>query len=362
MKTAKIKISASLIYDAVSRVSHWVERVSVNTALQGMVFECKDGMLGVTATDGLSTDITIYMSVDADQEFRVCLPARTMLEKLSIYAKGSNEIDISVGKVVTMKCGQHTSRIHLLDIDYFPAVKRDFEGAAQNEIDSSVFIDAISKTTGTYDAKSAFPALGGIYMSNGDFVSIDGIKVALVSGVSVLDDSILVNGATCNKIAKAIDGIDKIGIFVHDGRLVVRWGWGVITATLLSFDFPDYKSIVPHDFTTNVVVPRELLLEAVNLARLEAMESQDLIILGVTKEQITLRATSNIGTHESEIKFDSMSGEDIEVGLSSTYLLEALRKIKSQNVYIHLNDPTRLVVFSDGDQYQYGVMPKYVQP
>lgn len=360
MKTQKVTIAASVLHDAVARASHWIERASISPALQGMVFECANGVLGITATDGLTTDITIYINVDKEPEFRVCLPANMLAAKLGVYAKVGGDINISIGKAATIKCGPHTSRVQFLDIDYFPTVKRGFDVSDKEKIESSAFIDAVSKTTGTYDAKSAFPALGGIYMNNGDVVSTDGIKVALLSGAGIVDGSILVNGATCSKIAKAIDGIEEISLFTQDNRLVVSWESGVITTTLLDFEFPDYAGIVPHEFSTSVTIDKELLLEAITLSRLEALEAHDFIILDIAKDGVILRAISNSGTHESSLGIESFSGDELTVGLSSSYMIDALRKIKAKMVQILLNGPTKLVVLYDGVNYKYGIMPKYV--
>ena len=339
MAIPKITMKASVLYNALQTASHWVKKASINQTLQGVMIEHADGVLSITATDGLSTDITLYLEVASDGEFSVCVPAALLITKLQVYDSGNMEITISFGKVVTVRAGKHLSRLILLDKSLFPNVTRDFleKAAAEgvSEIDPSEFIDAVGKIVGVSDPSSPYPAIGGVYLNKNDVVTIDGVKVALLSGTNLIEDTILVSGTTCSKIAKALAGIKRATMFVEEGyRLVVYWEGGVITTTLLQYDFPDYASIIPDEYSTEIELLREDLLTTMQLTTVEAREVENLVMLDFEEESLLVQAVSGVGTHQSEVSYISMAGEPIRIGMSMIYLIDALRKINNESYFI----------------------------
>jgi len=356
----KITLETKTLLDATATAAMWVTKKSPIQALQCIRFTFASGILELSATDASSSDISLYLPVDQDGEFDVCIPVDRILPKLQVLARSSKALTITVGKTVTIATSVHSSRINPVGVDYFPELSRDFDFDAGTEVQSAEFADAIQKTVVAADPKSPYRALEGIYMNNGDMVSADGTKISLYKA-DFVSGSVLVPADSLAKVARAISGLDAVKILHTESKFVVYWSGGVIVAATIGYDFPDYNSIIPKEHETEFVLDRSILLDAINMATADALDSQNLITVDASGETILIQANSSSGGHSSKIEPESFSGPSKRFGLSVKYLKDALAKISGSQVTFGVNSPSALVMIYSGTEYKYGVMPMYVK-
>jgi len=359
----KITLKTKTLLDATSKAAMWVTKKSPIQALQCVRFTRTGNKLELSATDGSSTDISLYLEVDGEgDDFDFCIPADRLLPKLQILAKSEQDITLTFGKTVSLTSGSHYSRINTIGTEYFPELQRKPEYfSATKDVLSDDLIDAISKTLASADPNSPYPALEGIYINGKDVVSADGTKIALYTDVSFMDGDILVHADSFSKIAKAISGTQNIAMIRDDKRLVVVWGGGISTATIIGYDFPDYKAIIPEGYETEFSLDRQELLDAIGLASSDAVDSNNLVVIDAGSDAVIIHSESSIGDHTSEMKPLTFSGPQKRFGISLKYLKDALAKIKKNNIEFGVNATNGLIVLHDGDIYKYGIMPMYVK-
>jgi len=356
----KITFKSKAILDAVSKVAIFAANKSPIQALQCVRVTLGNGVLELSASDGSSVDISVYIETDSDGEFDLCLLAEKLLPKLQVFAKAADTIDISFGKIVTLKAGKHVSRINSISPDLFPDLDRSFIAKIANieKVASGELVTAIRMTVAAADPKSPFPALEGIFMNGVDIVSADGARLAVYKSPGFIDDPTVVPAASLSKIAQVIADVENIYVIRYGDKLVVGWDTGVVTSTIISHSFPDYKSIVPNGFETKITVKRTELLEALNLATVDAVDSSNLVIISVSEENgMAISAESGTGGHSSTLDYTKFSGNPQKIGLSIKYLKDATTKLNSEEITFGINSPENIVVLTDSDSYVYGIMP-----
>ncbi len=130
-----------------------------------------------------------------------------------------------------------------------------------------------------------------------------------------------------------------------------------IIAQKLTGNFPDYERVMPRaDATPNVLtVSRRQLLGAservYNLNRKERLPSMMLHVNGSTFVQ----SRGNI-TFTEPLQSACYTGADIEIGLNSAYIVDAMKSATSETLEVRLQDAKSAMVICEPG-FQYVVMP-----
>jgi len=353
-------MKTSSLLSELDRCIRWVEKRTINESLQGFLIEIVDDKLLVSATDGLSTDITTITGVDANANVKVCIPALQLNKIVSEISKVSDTVDIKFGKKVTVRAGQHINYIIPLDESMYPSLFRESNGDGI-EIDPSAFERAVKLTAGISDAKSPFPALGGIYFANGDAVSTDGVRMCIFKGIRISDEPVLLDGNVCNKIAQAISKEESASVSVNPGRVMFSWDNGITSVTKTVGNFPKYQTLMRDSSETQIAIDKEEFSVAVRMGAGYAQQSENLVILEAKDGKLSIQTVSMTGSHLSTLDCDTFSGPEKKIGLSIKYLLDAITKIDSELIYVGINSEKDIVLFTNGNDYTYGIMPMYVK-
>ena len=356
-----MKIQAKKLDEAISKVSLWANRKSPLESVQGILAEGKGNMVSFSATDAISTDITMAVEVDGDVDFRICLPTDYFAKTISALSSAAEEISIAVGRNTTITSGGRETTIQPLDDAYFPVISREYEVEESIEISGREFAEVIKLVVSTFDSKNPYSALEGIYFSNGDVVSMDGFRLSVYEGFSFFQESVLIYGENLTKIAKAISEEDVVRVVWGDRRIYFIWEGGTISTTIIDYEYPNYRGIIPSGYASFGSVAKDELKLSINMASKYAEDSEYLLIAEIMDYgQLVLRSLSHVGTHRSEIEC-VVEGESVKFGISLKYLRDALARL-SGDIEILVSDPTKLIVLrGDVKEYLYGIMPMAVK-
>lgn len=364
----KLKFKTVELADALGMAMRWVQKRTVIPALQGFLINAGYGVFSISATDGLSTDITVTISTDSDvEELVACVPADLLTRTIATLSKVTEDVELSfTNKNVTVLSGKKMSRISLFDPDNYPAMNIDFVSTGIDHEDLSVSVEefarAVYLTKSAYDPKSPFPALENIYFDGEKVVSVDGYRLCLVEGLHILEEPKLINGETCYKIYAALSGkVDKIGVTTSGNRVVFYWDGGIITTTTSSYKFPKYMQLLSDEYETEFSVPKDELSVALALSKDYAEESMNLVIFEYTDAVLDIHAISNTGEYSGAILASNASGPSKKFGLSYRYIRDAITKMESENIYFGINDVQGMVAVHNSQDYVYGIMPMYVK-
>ncbi len=133
-----------------------------------------------------------------------------------------------------------------------------------------------------------------------------------------------------------------------------------LTSRIIDGVFPDYRQIIPKDHTTEAVVLKQDLLNALKLSNIFSDKFNQVNLIIKPKEKIFELSSKNNDIGENTTKVDAaISGEDIELGFNYRYFLECLQSINTDSVSIKLNQPSRpMVIKGNSDSsFTYLIMP-----
>ena len=134
-----------------------------------------------------------------------------------------------------------------------------------------------------------------------------------------------------------------------------------LTARLLDGNYIDYKRIIPKDCKTRVLVNTADFYTMTDRAQLIAREGNNSVMLHFEGDTLTMSAESFVGRGEDTMEV-SIVGDPIDIAFNPKYIINILKNISDETVYVEFNSPISPCVIRpvQGDAYLYLIVPMRV--
>lgn len=125
-------------------------------------------------------------------------------------------------------------------------------------------------------------------------------------------------------------------------------------ATFLpSFNYPNYKALLPAKFAHETEINSGLMLKNVQIASLVSTDSR--LYLTFNGSNITVSAESQEGDCKLPMTSFSEISQETKFAFSADYLVSLLTPIKSGSTSLHINQPSQPVIFKSTLEEDYSV-------
>ena len=207
-------------------------------------------------------------------------------------------------------------------------------------------------------------------------VSTDGNRFALRRrDCELLDNSLeegfnfIIPGKTLNELLKIIpDSENTVRINFGRKHVIFVIGEMIFFSRLIEGDYIDYQRIIPKKEKIVVKLNRDILLDCLERVSLVSEEKGAGQVRSYVKcefEGDLLKVSSNSSTYSVSDEMEiSKTGEDIKIGFTCRYLIDALRSIEDDEVLLKMTSPLSLMAIcrcpeTEGpeDEYLYIIGP-----
>lgn len=368
-------IERAQLLKALGHVQSVVERRGTIAVISHIKLEAKGDSVNLTGTD---MDISLMEKAPATVSSAgvATVPAHTFYDIVRKLPEGS-QVEISAkgdsGRI-TIRCG--TSRFGLsgLPADDFPAISEG-ELPYNFTLTSEECRAIVQKPSFAISTEETRYYLNGIYLhahgSDGDktlrAVATDGhrlarVEVSLPAGAAGMPGVIIPRKAIY-ELRKLLDEAGgDVHIALSDTKIRFICGDAVLISKLIDGNFPDYERVIPSGNDKIMEVDCKRFTQAVDRVSIISSEKSRAIKMQVESGKITLSASSaEHGTASEELEV-SYSGDGLEIGFNSRYLLEMMSQMEGDTVQLNLADSSAPVLVRDqGDVTAlYVIMPMRV--
>jgi DNA polymerase-3 subunit beta len=114
-----------------------------------------------------------------------------------------------------------------------------------------------------------------------------------------------------------------------------------LVSRLIDGQFPNYQQVLPSSHATRAVMEREEMLKAVRLSALIAVQSANVVKIGIPGDgatAVTISAAAEIGENEGEVDA-AIEGDSTSIAFNARYLEQALGNMEGEQVALELNGP-----------------------
>lgn len=361
----KIICNTSILAEAALNVQKAVMTKTAMPILEGILFTTTDQGLKLTGYD-LEIGIETVIEADIIEEGSVILNAKTFCDIIR---------HIPYDKVIFETDDKLQCKIYCGDIEYYMSGinPKDYPelpvivNGKDIEVSQKVLKDMIKKTIFSVAVNDVRVIHKGIKFEirPGEIrlVAIDSHRIAIRKefiNYNGEELSFVVPSKTMGETMKLIpddDNFIKIGL----GRRHILFeinGYTIISR-LLEGEFMKYESIIPQNFNTVVRVKTKELIDSIERVSLIITDRfKAPLKMEFEENEIRMSTTTALGTANDKLEA-SIDGNDIEIGIQSRYILDALRASEEDEVMINMVNPLSpvCIVPTTGDSFLYLILP-----
>ena len=336
------------------------------------------GRLKLSATN-LEIGINCWIGAKVEDEGAITVPARTFIDLVNALPPERVDMELIVRtQTLNLRAGRSEANIKGIDAQEFPIVPVP-EGEGGIPVEPDVLRTAISQVTFAAATDESRPILTGVLAKFEDaqltLAAADGFRLSVrtVSLPQSVSDpfNIIIPARALVELGR-ISGEQKepIVIIITPTRNQVLFQLTdvVLVSQLIDGNFPDYRQIIPRDYTTHTVVDTAAFLKACKTALIFARDAALITRLHIkpgtelAPGSMLVSATSaETGDDVSELDA-SIEGDEIEIAFNVKYLIDVLSVVGTPQVALDTTTPSSPgVIRPVGDlNFTHVIMPMHL--
>ena len=171
---------------------------------------------------------------------------------------------------------------------------------------------------------------------------------------------VVVPGKTLNEVSKILPGgaDSDVSIFFTPKHIVFEFDQTTVVSRLIEGEYFRIDQMLSSDYETKVKVNKRELLSCIDRATLLVKEGDKKpIIINITDESMELKINSLLGSMNEEMDIEK-NGKDLMIGFNPKFLIDALRVIDDEDVYLYMVNPKAPCFIKNPEEsYIYLILP-----
>jgi DNA polymerase-3 subunit beta len=356
----KFVVSSTALFSHLQAISRVINSKNSLPILDCFLMELNDGTLSITASDSETTLVTRLEVSNAKEDARFAVVAKTILDALKEVPEQPLTFDVntqSLAITVNYLNGQY--QLVGQSADEFPRPAQTGDNTVHISIPAEAVLTGINRALFATADDELRPVMNGIYMDVSPeevvFVASDGHKLVRSKALKVNgnEKSAFILG---KKPATLLRGLlpkeqGDVQIDFDDRNAVFTMENYRMTCRLIEGRYPNYNSVIPQDNPHRATVDRQLLISALRRVSVFSSQASSLIKLQLDTDTIHISAQDvDFSTSAEESLSCQYNGKPMSIGFKSTFLIDILNNINSQDVVLELADPSRAGVIVPAEQ------------
>lgn len=321
--------------------------------LENILCELTGDVLTMTATD-LSTSLTVSLPVRGGEDGKAAIPAKRLMDTMRSLpdTTASFAIDVATSKVrITTENGEYNLTGE--GAKDFPPVP-SFKGTAELSIDSDKLRSIIHRTAFAVSTDELRPAMMGVLLQTKGAemraVATDGhrlVRLIHTQGKPVsLKKDVIIPAKALLVLGKSIEEGTTV-ISVSDTHVRFSFGQSFLVSRMIDEAYPNYETVIPGDNDKVMTVKRDEIISSIRRVALYASATTHQVRFDISSASVKVTAQDlDFGGEARETLPCAYTGENLEIGFNSGYLIDMLTHLESEQVSFRFSSPTRAGIVS----------------
>ena len=370
----KISVEKTSIFKSLSYVQSIVEKKNTIPVLSNVLIQAKDNNLILSATD-MDISITVQLNCSVIEEGFATVAAHTLYDIIR-KLPDSNEVEFisNDGKIFSIRSGKSKFSLGCLPKEDFPIIEVD-KLKSEISIESQELLKLIEKTRFAISNEETRYFLNGIYfhkieLENKNYLSIvatDGHRLAKIDYESNLLTEelpgVIIPKKTINELCKLLsDYKGTVKIDLDPNKIIFYIDKSVLISKLIDGNFPDYQRVIPKDNKNIMTINRNEFCMAVDRVSTITNEKSPVIKFKLLNNLMNMTSADSENGLATEDIITEYSGEEIEIGFNSKYILEMINHLTDDKIKLSFNDSSSPVIATEesNENLIYVLMPMRV--
>ncbi len=350
-------VSQTEFADAYNRIAPAVPTKTTLPILSNILLRLEGNTLRMVATD-LEISVLTDVQVQGQEDGSLCIPAKKIgditreLEGLDVTFQKDDNLNLQI------QAGKGSYVVPGISSQEFPVLP-EFEGATELALNANTLDSLIQRTTFAVSKDELRPALTGVFLQirNGDLraVATDGHRL-----VKIIDKNFQFDGDPREIIVpvKALDLIKRnlpddgeVVCMIGETQLEIKLDGTIIFTRLIEGKYPHYESVIPTNNDSVLKLNAQSLAQAVKRVQIFANPIGRQVVFSLKPDSLEIRAEDiELGGRGHESIAAQYDGDAKEIGYNSTYVLELMKHIKTDDVRFELGGPKQAGIVKPAEQ------------
>jgi len=349
----KFEVPLQDLATATATAARFAEKRANLPVLGTILLAAENGRLVLRATN-LECGVELAVPAKVSTEGVAAVPAGTLAGFLS-NARGKSVSAELKGEVFKIETQSSSASIKTLPHDDFPLLPRvsadhSFSvkaGDLVRAIRSVAYCASLSAIKPELQSVLMFGEAGKLTTVATDSFRLAEKTIPLKGGGSI--PQLLIPARNAAELMRVLENVSgDVEIYYNEHQLSTQAGEVYYTSRLLDGAFPNYRQIIPKDFSTEAVVLREEMAGALKSLSVFADKfAQVSLALEPSKKAMMLSSRNpDVGEQISTVKA-TVEGDQVSVSFNGRYLADSLQAIAGESVRLHSNGPGKAMLIKD---------------
>ncbi len=356
----KFIVSSTALFSHLQAISRVINSKNSLPILDCFLLEMQDGTLSMTASDNETTLSTTVEVNEFDGDGKFAISSKTLLEALKEIPEQPLTFQVNLETLeITVQYQNGKYSLVGQNANEYPQPQELANDAVQVNMEAPVLLTGINRCIFATADDELRPVMNGIYFDitpdDLTLVASDGHKLVRCKTFSAHSDekaafilpkkpaSLLKNLLPKEQGDVQICFDDRNAMFTLENyRMICR---------LIEGRYPNYNSVIPQNNPHKTIIDRISFISALRRVAVFSSQASSLIKLSLSNNLIKISAQDiDFSTSAEETVPCQYEGNPMSIGFKSSFLIDILTNISSQNVIIELADPSRAGVVVPEEQ------------
>ena len=354
-------VSSSQLLRHLSSLSGVLNSSNTLPILDNFLFELGPGIAVISASD-LETTMTTKLEVKTEDTGSIAVPAKMLLDILKAFPDIPLTFKVDPATMaieLTSDAGKY--KLTGANGDEFPQAPSLEDGAAIS-VEANTLITASNRTLFAAGNDDLRPVMSGIYFEfypdSVRFVATDAHRLVRYARTDVQATSgaqFIVPKKPLNLLKNAASHAEKVTMTYTDSNARFDFENVTIVCRLIEGKYPNYEAVIPKENPNRMVINRQSFLQAIRRVSIFANKTTHQVRLKLAGSELHVSAEDLDFANEANERLNcSYSGEDMEIGFNSRFLMDMLNNLSSAEVSLEMSAPNRAGIIKPSEPEEAG--------
>jgi DNA polymerase-3 subunit beta len=363
----QISIAKEKILDALQHIQSVITNKSTLPILNNVHIDAREAKLSLSATD-LQVSIKCQIEAEVKKAGSTTLPARRIFTIFRELSQSEINLDVDSKDVCSVRSGQSYFKILGLPAVDYPAMPV-LDNPRQISMPQAALKDLLRKTSYAISTDETRYVLNGVLFSLKDntitIVATDGRRLALAEVEQEFPQSaqgeVIIPTKAVNELLRLLRESGEVKISISENQISFEMNNITLYSKLTEGNYPNYRQVIPTEARDRVTLEREAFNNMVRRVSIMTSEKSSSVKLHLSKDNITLSATSPELGEARESQPIKYNGRDLTIAFNPQYLQDPLRNLDSDEInFDFVDELSPGVMRTNSPGFLYVIMPMRV--
>lgn len=346
----KFIVSSTGLYSHLQATGRVINSKNSLPILDCFLIEITDGTLSITASDSETTLTTSIETTEYEGDGRFAVNSKTILDALKEIPEQPLVFEVSETMEIIIKYQNGKYNLMGQNANEYPQASNLGSNAVNVSIGADVLMNGINRALFATADDELRPVMNGIYfdITTDDitFVASDGHKLVRNRTYQAHGDekaafilpkkpaTLLKNLLPKEQGDVQVGFDDRNAVFILENY--------TMTCRLIEGRYPNYNSVIPQNNPHRATIDRAAFISGLKRVSVFSSAASSLVKLRLEPNSIQISGQDiDFSTSAEENMMCQYDGAPMSIGFKSTFLIDILNNISSQEVVLELADPSR---------------------